>query len=118
MAFCAVERTSAGIAVGGEDEQEQRAIVMQGEAPDHPPRLAVHHVDVRVARPIAGDLERRDAIAEMLFELMLRSERQRANGRMQAIRADHQIEPALAAVLELTRTPSTCCSGRQSRCRR
>lgn len=43
--------------------------------------------------------ERRDGVAEVLFEFGLRPEDKLANGRMQAIGADHQIESAFAAVL-------------------
>src|SRR4029079_10071425 len=87
-----------GIAFRGEDEQEQRPIVMQGEAPKHAPRLSVHQIHVLVARTIAGDSARRDDIAEMFLELPLRPECQAANSRMQAIGADDQIEPPLAAM--------------------
>ena len=89
------------INVGGEDEQKQRPIVMQRKSPQHPAWLAVSHVNIFVARAVAVDFERRDDIAELSLKLILWPEYEPANVRMQTVRADHQIEPTLAAVFEL-----------------
>jgi hypothetical protein len=69
---------------------------MQG---DGLPRLVVHDHCV-VA--IHGNPELRcgNVNAEMLGEVCLRPESQAANSRVQAIRADHQIEPAGSRVVE------------------
>ena len=96
-----VERRRQRTAVGGEDEQEQRPIVVQRKAPEHPSRLSIHQIHVFVARTVTSDLERRDHVAEMLLEPILRPECKPANVRMQSIGADHQIEPALACMFEL-----------------
>src|SRR6202008_874031 len=52
----------------GEYEQEERAVVVQREAPEHPARLAVHQIDVLIARAIARSLERRDGVAKTFLE--------------------------------------------------
>ena len=69
---------------------------MQGKTAKHPSRLPIHQIHIFVARTVATDLERRDRVTELLFELTLRTECEPANLRMQTIGADHQIEPALA----------------------
>ena len=73
---------------------------MQREASDHPARLSMHHIDVFIARAISCHLECRDGVAEMALELRLRGEGKPANGGMQAVGSDHEIEPAFARVLQ------------------
>ena len=65
------------------------------------PGSSVHHIHVLVARTVTPDLERRDHVAELLLEPVLRSEGEPANVRMQTIGADHQVEPALAGMFEV-----------------
>ena len=85
------------VAVVGEDEQDQRLVVAQRHAPDHAAGLAVGDVDILVARPVAARFERGDDIAEPLLETILRPEGEAAHRRMQAVGADDEIEPPLAA---------------------
>ena len=81
-----------GFIVSGEDEQDERPVVAQGDAPDHAAGLAVEHVDVFVARPIASGLERGDRVTEILFKLLPRPEGELANLRMQAVGADDEVK--------------------------
>jgi hypothetical protein len=70
----AVERRWQSVAISGEDEQEQRPVIVQRDTPDHAARLAVDYVDVFVTRPIAWGLERRHSVAELHLKLPLRPE--------------------------------------------
>src|SRR4051812_44317943 len=73
---------------------------MQREASKHAARACVHQIHVFVARTVAGDLECRNGVAEMLLELMLRTECQLPHGGVQPVGTDHQIEPALASPVQ------------------
>ena len=85
----------------GEDEQDKRSIVMQGEPRDHLAGLAVNDVNVLVARAIVSRLERRHDVAKLLFELLLRPEGEPADIGMQAVRADDKVKGARAGMSEL-----------------
>ena len=74
---------------------------MKCKAPNHPSWLSIHYVDTLVARTVPTDLERRDHVAKMLFELRLRPECEPAYAGMQSIRTDHKIEVALTSTFEL-----------------
>ena len=87
-----VERGPRGFIVSGEDEQDERPVVAQGDPPDHAAGLAVEHVDIFIARPIASGLERDDRVAEILFKLLPRPEGELANLRMQAVGADDEVK--------------------------
>ena len=103
IAFCASRPSpSTGASKSaGEDEQEQRAVVMHGKATELPAGLAVHDVNFLVARPIASDFECGDHVAELFLEAMLRPKGQPADRRMQTVGADQQVEPPVAAALQL-----------------
>ena len=60
--------------MGRKDKQKERSIAAQCETSEHPPRLAVHDIDILVAVPIAVNLERHYRVSEFLLELMLRAE--------------------------------------------
>ena len=74
---------------------------MQGEPAEHPPWPAIHHVDVGVARAVAGDLEGGGDVAKLPFKPGVRPERQPAHLRMKAVGPDHQVEPLFRAVTKL-----------------
>ena len=80
----------------GEDEKDQRPVVLQRRPADHPPGFVVDDVNVVVPRAVAQDLERGDAVAERPFERAPRTERQPADVRRQTVRSDDQVEVALA----------------------
>ena len=96
-----VERRRRGFAVPGEDEQDERPVIVQGDAPDHAAGLAVNDVGVFISRPIASGLERHDGVAEIPFKLLLRAEGEPANVRMQSVGADDEVERACADALKL-----------------
>lgn len=89
------------IVIAGEDEQEERPVVMQGKARQHLAGLAVNDINVLVARAIMLRLERRDDVPEVLFDLLLRPEGEPADIRMQAVGADNKVKGACAGMFEL-----------------
>src|SRR5690606_13139175 len=83
-----------------EDEDEHGAITAQRETPYLPPGHVVGHVDQLVARPVAFHHAGRDPAAEVMLVVALGPEREAAHVRVQAVRADHQVEVALVAAFE------------------
>ena len=67
-------------------------------------------IDQLVARPITRNLEGGNPIPQRLLELARRSENEFANGRMQPVGTDHEIEMRGTPRSKLTWTPELSCS--------
>ena len=74
---------------------------MQCKSAKHASWHSVHHINVLIARTVATDLERGDGVPKGLFKMVLRPEREPANGGVQAVCPDYQAKPANSRVLEL-----------------
>ena len=79
---------------------------MQGKARQHLAGLAVKDINALVARAIPLRLERRDDVAKVLFELLLRPEGEPADIRMQTVRADDKVKERAPACPNCAHTSS------------
>ncbi len=80
-------------------DQEQGVVIVEREPEDLESDIRIHHRHELVARTITPCLERREHDAQILLEPLVRAEREPAHLRMQAIRADDEVElPAQTAV--------------------
>ena len=73
---------------------------MHREAREHSSRFAVDDKYLLVARAISASLERRDHMAEPIFEPILRTERETPNGGVKPVGADRQVETQLRGMPE------------------
>ena len=74
---------------------------MQCKSPEHSAGLAINDVHLFITWAISTDLERGDQIAELLFETIFWPKYKFSNFRMQAVRANHQVELPLVGMSKL-----------------
>ena len=85
---------------GAEDEQEHGAVAAQRDTRQLSAGTGVGDVDQLVARPVTVDHAGRDLAAQVVLEVVLRSEDKSAHVRVQPVGADDQVEIAGRGLLE------------------
>src|SRR5262245_29396710 len=88
------------VGIFSENKKKQGLVVTERDPSDHTAGLIVHHIDIFIARPVAGRFECSDDIAQALFKAVLRIKHQATDAGVQAIGAHNKVEPPLGAGCE------------------
>src|SRR5262245_52650919 len=79
------------VGIFSENKKKQGLVVTERDPSDHTAGLIVHHIDIFIARPVAGRFECSDDIAQALLKAVLRIKRQATDAGVQAIGAHNKV---------------------------
>jgi hypothetical protein len=100
LSLLGIEWLRAGQPLAGEKKEKHCPVAARGKAPYLAAGRRVADGNQLVAWPIASDLEGGDVVSEVLLELTFGPEDELANGGMQSVGANDEVELARGAALE------------------